>query len=146
MIRKLPWLALLACVASAAQADDKTRDEAMVQLASRSGCMACHHIEADARGPEGLPPIGPAWRDVATKYRGQKGAEEALVHTVLTGSNPYQSHWKGKASGLAMPPNAVAIQEPEVRELVRWILALGPRGAARAAPDAKQPNRGRPAS
>ena len=42
----------------------------------------------------------------------------------MSGSNPYESHWKGKVSGLAMPPNAVAIKEAEAKQLVRWILAL----------------------
>jgi hypothetical protein len=27
-----------------------------------------------AKGPDGLPPIGPAWRDVSAKYKGQKDA------------------------------------------------------------------------
>ncbi len=42
----------------------------------------------------------------------------------MTGSNPYASHWKGKVSGLAMPPNAVAIKEADARRLVTWILKL----------------------
>jgi cytochrome c len=36
--------------------------------------MTCHHLEPGAKGPDGLPPIGPAWKEVATKYKGQKGA------------------------------------------------------------------------
>jgi len=126
MIKTLAGLGLLALLSTAAQAQDKDKDQAMLQMASRSGCMACHHIEPGAKGPQGLPPVGPAWRDVAAKYKGQSGALDQLTHTVLTGSNPYESHWKGKASGLAMPPNAVAIKEAEARDLVRWILALPP--------------------
>jgi len=42
----------------------------------------------------------------------------------MTGSNPYASHWKGKVSGLAMPPNEVAISEGDARKLVGWILTL----------------------
>jgi cytochrome c len=42
----------------------------------------------------------------------------------MKGSNPYESHWKGKVSGLAMPPNAVAIKEADAKKLVGWILAL----------------------
>ena len=49
---------------------------------------------------------------------------DTLTQIVLKGSNPYDSHWKGKASGLAMPPNAVAIKETDARDLVKWILAL----------------------
>jgi cytochrome c len=106
--------------AAAAGADD----DAMRKLATTSGCMTCHHIEPGGRGPDGLAPIGPPWRDVSAKYAGQKGAEDALVRTVLAGSSPYESHWKGKVSGLAMPPNKVAITEADTRKLVHWILAL----------------------
>lgn len=110
------WLA-------AAQAMAAPDDAAMLKLATGSGCMTCHHVEPGAKGPDGLPPIGPAWRDVAVKYKGQSGAEKQLTATVLAGSNPYDSHWKGKVSGLAMPPNRVAISEPDARRLVQWILS-----------------------
>jgi cytochrome c len=110
--------------AGASQAADPANTAAMTALANRSGCLTCHHIERDGKGPEGLPPIGPAWRDVAAKYQGKTGAEAALTQTVLKGSNPYESHWKGKASGLAMPPNAVAITTAEASQLVGWILKL----------------------
>ena len=43
---------------------------------------------------------------------------------LLAGSNPCESHWKGKVSGLAMPPNAVAIKDTDARQLVKWILGL----------------------
>ena len=96
----------------------------MVKLATNSGCMTCHQIEPGGKGPEGLPPIGPAWKDVAVKYKGQSSAAKQLTATVMVGSNPYESHWKGKASGLAMPPNKVAISEADAGKLVKWILSL----------------------
>jgi cytochrome c len=119
-------LAALAAAAAlsttGAQAADN--DVTMVRLATNAGCMTCHHIEPGGKGPDGLPPIGPAWREVSAKYKSQKDAASKLTHTVLTGSNPYESHWKGKVSGLAMPPNAVAIKEADAKALVKWILAL----------------------
>jgi len=119
----LPLLTLLiAALAPAAQAEGK--GDAMLKLATGAGCMTCHHIEPGAKGPDGLPPIGPAWQDVSAKYKGQKDAAAKLTHTVITGSNPYESHWKGKVSGLAMPPNAVAIKEADAKKLVNWILSL----------------------
>lgn len=121
-----PWLALLAATLASPHVLAAGPDDAMQKLATASGCMTCHHIEPGAKGPDGLPPIGPAWRDVAAKYKGQPGAADALTRTVMAGSNPYDSHWKGKVSGLAMPPNAVAVKEADARQLVRWILALGP--------------------
>ena len=116
--------AAIALLASGAALADKAKDDAMLARATKSGCMTCHHIEPGAKGPEGLPPIGPAWKDVSAKYKGDKKALDTLTQTVLKGSNPYDSHWKGKASGLAMPPNAVAIKEADARDLVKWILAL----------------------
>jgi cytochrome c len=119
------WAAagLVFCAIPALAADDV----AMMKIAKGSGCLTCHHIETGGKGPDGLPPIGPAWRDVATKYRGVAGSQETLTRTVMAGSNPYASHWKGKVSGLAMPPNEVAIKEADAKELVGWILALQPK-------------------
>lgn len=116
--------AVCACMLAAAPIGAVAADYTMLDLANASGCLTCHHVEPGARGPEGLAPIGPAWRDVAIKYAGVKGAADALTHTVMTSSNPYASHWKGKVSGLAMPPNEVAIKEAEARKLVNWILSL----------------------
>ena len=99
-------------------------DAAALKLATGAGCMTCHHIEPGAKGPNGLPPIGPAWRDVAAKYKGQSDAQKQLTATVLAGSSPYESHWKDKVSGLAMPPNKVAISEADAGKLVAWILEL----------------------
>jgi cytochrome c len=121
--RPLIAAALAAVLAGNAWADAKPHD-AMLKVASNSGCMTCHQVEPGGKGPDGLPPIGPAWKDVAAKYKGQKGAADALVKTVQAGSNPYESHWKGKVSGLAMPPNKVAISEADTKKLVAWILKL----------------------
>jgi cytochrome c len=113
------------CVAFAAPALADNHSEAdMKKLASQSGCLTCHSIESGKAGPDGAAPIGPAWQDVAAQYAGKPGAQDFLTRIVLEGSNPYSSHWKGKVSGLAMPPNAVAITEGNARLLVSWILSL----------------------
>lgn len=122
--RALPAATLAVLSLAAGSALAAPADDAMLQLAATSGCVACHQVEAGGKGPDSLPPIGPAWRDVAGRYRGQSAALDQLTTTVMRGSNPYDSHWKGKASGLAMPPNAVAIREADARQLVGWILAL----------------------
>lgn len=122
-------LAASACLAGALACSqpvlaDARNDAAMKQLAAVSGCTACHGIDVAKPGPEGAKPIGPTWADVARQYRGKPGASEFLTRIVLEGSSPYNSHWKGKVSGLSMPPNAVAITEGNARQLVNWILAL----------------------
>ncbi len=114
---------LALCLPLVAQADPR-QDEAMIKLATNSGCLTCHGVDAAKPGPDGLAPVGPAWSDVAAQYAGKPGAAEFLTRVVLEGSNPYSSHWKGKVSGLAMPPNAVAISETDARSLVFWILAM----------------------
>ncbi len=62
------------------------------------------------------------------KYKGQRDAAERLTAIVLHGSGlgPGDRHWQRKASGVAMLPNAVEINEADARKLVRWILSLAP--------------------
>ncbi len=123
-IRSFAGIAVFALAASS-HAADPMADAEMTKLASASGCLTCHSIESGKPGPNGLAPIGPAWQDVGKQYAGKPGAGEFLTRIVLEGSSPYSSHWKGKVSGLSMPPNAVAITEGNARRLVDWILALG---------------------
>jgi cytochrome c len=99
-------------------------DPAMLALASRSGCLTCHSVKSQPSADLTTKPIGPAWQDVAVKYRGQHDAPQKLLATVMSGSNPYASHWSGKVSGLAMPPNEVAISSHDAEQLVNWILSL----------------------
>lgn len=122
-LRSMLIATALALGAQTALADAKL-DQSMKQLAATSGCIACHSIEPGKQGPDGMAPVGPAWQDVAERYKGDKTAAKTLTKTVLEGNNPYRSHWKGQVSGVAMPPNAVAIKEADARKLVNWILAL----------------------
>jgi len=125
MNTSLQWLACSAFVlgSSLAQAQSATIEEAAKKTAAAAGCFACHTVShQDLKG--GQLPIGPAWQDVAAQYRGKPGAAEFLTRVVLEGSNPYSSHWKNKAAGIAMPPNAVAITESDARQVVYWILSI----------------------
>ncbi|MCB1937888.1 MAG: c-type cytochrome [Rhodocyclaceae bacterium] len=115
--------ALCLAMIAPAMADTHSADD-MKKLALQSGCLTCHSIESGKPGPNGQQPIGPAWEDVSVQYAGKPGAQDFLTRVVLEGSNPYSSHWKGKVSGLSMPPNAVAITEGNARLLVSWILSL----------------------
>ena len=124
---KLPCaaLALLAVVASAG-ANKAENDTAMLNLATRNGCMVCHSIKPTAKRADSLPPIAPAWRDIAIKYRDDPLASDRLTRIVLTGSNPRDRHWAGMVGATTMPPNAVALTEADARVLVNWILVLVP--------------------
>lgn len=123
-LRKAALLAGLAVIAGSASA---AADDEMKALATKSGCLTCHSIESGTPGPNGMAPIGPAWQDVAKMYKGKPGADVFLTRVALEGSNPYGSHWKDKVSGLAMPPNKVAIKETDAKKLVKWILTLAPK-------------------
>lgn len=121
---KRTLIALSATLLAATAWAGPAEDQAALKLATGAGCMTCHNIEPGAKGPNGMAPIGPAWRDVAAKYKSVKGAQQQLTATVMAGSSPYESHWKDKVSGLSMPPNKVAISEVDAAQLVSWILAL----------------------
>jgi len=125
VLRALSLVAMsLACGSGAALAQntDQLADQAK-KIAGNAGCFACHTV-SHQDNKDGKLPIGPAWQDVAAQYRDKPGAAEFLTRVVLEGSNPYSSHWKNKAAGVAMPPNSVAITEADTRKVVYWILSL----------------------
>jgi cytochrome c len=116
----------LLIVAAPVHANKAENDAAMLKLATARGCMACHSILPTPKRPDGLPPIAPAWRDIALKYRDDPRAADRLTRTVMTGSNPRSRHWVGKVSDVTMPPNASVVTEAEARVLVNWLLVLVP--------------------
>lgn len=100
MKRSLMLLLVLASGASSsafAQAD----------LAKSKNCMACHAI--------GSKLVGPAYKDVAAKYAGQKDAEAKLVAKVMKGGS-------GVWGPVPMPANP-QVSEAEAHSLVKWVLA-----------------------
>ena len=79
------------------------------QLAKSKNCMACHSVDAKI--------VGPAFKEVAKKYNGQKDAEAKLTQKVLNGGS-------GVWGAVAMPANKGQVTEAEARELVKWVLSL----------------------
>ncbi|OJX72661.1 c-type cytochrome [Magnetospirillum sp. 64-120] len=99
----------LACLlplllATPARADDA----AMLELADKSRCTTCHDVHEKVTGP--------AWTDVAKRYRGDAGALERLVVKVREGGS-------GNWGDVPMSPNK-RVSEANIRKLVTWILAL----------------------
>ncbi|ALK98657.1 cytochrome C' [Massilia sp. WF1] len=80
---------------------------AQADLAKAKNCMACHAI--------GTKLVGPAYKDVAAKYAGQKGAEDKLVQKVMKGGS-------GVWGPVPMPANP-QVSEAEARTLVKWVLS-----------------------
>lgn len=77
------------------------------ELAKKSACTACHAV--------GTKLVGPAYKDVAAKYKGQKDAEAKLFEKVKKGG-------VGTWGQVPMPPNA-AVKDDDIKTLVKWILA-----------------------
>ncbi|MBS0293809.1 MAG: c-type cytochrome [Proteobacteria bacterium] len=100
MKRTLITLAMALSVAAPAMADEA--------MAKAKNCMACHAIDKKL--------VGPAYKDVAKKYAGNKAAEATLVQHVLKGSS-------GVWGPVPMPANA-QVNEAEAKQLVSWILSL----------------------
>ena len=100
------FLAAGLCAATGAEAvlDDKSA-QALMQ---KGGCVACHEVRAKL--------IGPAFADVAAKYRNDPGAAAMLRRKVKEGG----THVWGEA---AMPPNVLA-SDADIKELVDWVLTL----------------------
>ena len=78
------------------------------ELAKKHACTACHGIDKKL--------VGPAYKDVANKYRGQKDAEAKLAEKVKKGS-------VGVWGQVPMPPNA-AVSDADAATLVKWILSI----------------------
>ncbi|MFT3663989.1 c-type cytochrome [Piscinibacter sp.] len=116
----------LTLAAPAAHATPAEYGEAMFRLATERGCLACHALQAGPRRSDGLPPIAPAWIEIARRYRDDPAASERLTATVMGGSNAAARHWVGKVADVNMPPNAAVVSEREARALVNWILVLVP--------------------
>lgn len=93
--------AALALVSSQAFAQANPAD-----LAKAKNCLACHSVQTKI--------VGPAFKDVATKYKGQKDAEDKLVVKVLKGGS-------GVWGAIPMPANA-QVTEAEAHTLVKWVL------------------------
>jgi cytochrome c len=81
---------------------------ANLELAQKKACLACHGVDNKI--------VGPAYKDVAKKYKGQKGIEAKLVEKVMKGG-------KGAWGEVPMPANT-QVNEAEAKQLVAWILSL----------------------
>lgn len=97
------WIAAIALAVAAAPA--ARADEA---LAKKHNCTACHQVDKKS--------VGPAYKDVAAKYKGQADAQAKLAAKVKKGG---QGVW----GQIPMPPNA-AVPDGDIEKLVKWVLAM----------------------
>ena len=99
-MKTLALLVLGVSFAVPAQADDA--------LAKKHNCLACHTVDKKL--------VGPSYKDIAKKYKGQNVAAQ-LEQKVKKGG---QGAW----GPVPMPPNP-AVPDGDIKKLVDWILKLG---------------------
>lgn len=76
-------------------------------FAKAKGCTACHDVKKKL--------VGPAYADVAKKYKAAQDGRDTMVGSILKGS-------QGKWGAIPMPPNKVT--DDEAKKLAAWILTL----------------------
>ncbi|MFZ6799776.1 c-type cytochrome [Undibacterium sp. Di24W] len=81
---------------------------ASADLAKAKNCMTCHSVDNKI--------LGPAFKDVAKKYAGDKTAEAKLITKVMKGGS-------GVWGAVPMPANA-QVSPAEAKTLVTWILSV----------------------
>jgi cytochrome c len=81
---------------------------AQAELAQKKNCMACHSVDKKV--------LGPAFKEVAAKYAGQKDAADKLAAKVVKGG-------VGAWGNIPMPANP-QVTEAEAKQLVGWVLSL----------------------
>jgi cytochrome c len=79
---------------------------AAYDLAKKSGCTGCHTVSSKL--------VGPAFREVAARYRDDAGAESKLIAKVKQGGS-------GSWGAIPMPPQA-AVGDATIKLLVEWVL------------------------
>jgi cytochrome c len=100
-------VALLALTGSAAFAQNAA---AAMALASKSACLACHAVDKKL--------VGPAYKDVAARHKGQADALEKVAARIKSGG-------AGLYGPVPMPPQA-QLKDDELKLLAGWILAGAP--------------------
>ena len=80
---------------------------ASLELAQKHACTACHAVDKKL--------VGPAYKDVAAKYKGDAKAQAALEEKVKKGG-------VGTWGQVPMPPNS-NVPDADVKKLVAWVLS-----------------------
>ena len=77
-------------------------------LAQKSACMSCHQVAKKV--------VGPAFKDVAAKYKGDAKAADHIVGVIKKGG-------KGVWGNVPMPPHP-QVSDADAKKLADWVLSL----------------------
>ncbi len=97
------FVALTAALATGTAQANTTSPE---ELARASGCMSCHSAAEKV--------VGPSFKSIADKYKGQADAVASLSQSVRNGS-------RGNWGRIPMPPHA-SLAEADIKTLVTWVV------------------------
>lgn len=76
-------------------------------LASSKNCMACHAVDKKI--------VGPSFKDIAAKYKGDKSAADKLATKIIKGGG-------GVWGSIPMPANP-QVSEADAKKLATWVLS-----------------------
>ena len=96
---------ILALALSVAAAAPALADQA---LATAKNCLACHAVANKV--------VGPAFKDVAAKYKADKAAVDKLASKIIKGGS-------GVWGPVPMPANH-QVNEAEAKKLASWVLSV----------------------
>jgi len=100
-MKKVALIAVLAAVVAGPALASK-------ELAEKKSCLACHALDKKL--------IGPAYKDVAAKYAGQKDAVAKLAEKIQKGGT-------GTWGQVPMPANP-QVNAEEAKQLATWVLSI----------------------
>lgn len=80
----------------------------MPEVAKKNNCVACHAIDKKV--------VGPSWKDVAAKYKGDAAAAAKLSDKIKKGGS-------GVWGSMPMPANP-KVSDADMKEMVTFILGL----------------------
>ncbi len=80
------------------------------EIAKQNACLGCHTVDRKL--------VGPAFRDIASKYKGDSGAQGRLEKKVRDGG---AGVW-----GVIPMPSHPRMSDADIRTVVEWVLAGAP--------------------
>lgn len=107
-VKKIAIFSMMGCLIGMASTPAMA-DEGEALLAGKS-CVACHNKDKKI--------VGPSFKDIATKYKGNAEASEKLIAGVRNGG-------AGNWGPIPMPPNpAAVVSDDDLKKIIAWILSL----------------------
>lgn len=90
-----------------------TKNKAVIELAKKSGCFACHSVDKKV--------VGPAWNMVAERYKNVKDIRKQLITKVSKGG---KGNWNKLTGGVPMPPYSPRVSDENIARLVDLVLSF----------------------